>query len=49
MPTVTTQCIFLNDKLTILRRIYDTLLAHLNQFHTDLLDAHDSRQRQLAD
>ena len=48
MLTVPAQCIFLNDKLTILRSLYDTLLAHFTQFHTDLLDTHNSRQRQLV-
>ena len=49
MPTVTTHIIFLNDKLALLRRLYDSLLLHLAQFHTDILDAHYSRQRQLTD
>ena len=37
------------QQATVLRRLYGTLLSHLTQFHTDLLNAHDSRQRQLAD
>lgn len=49
MPKVTNHIIFLNDKLALLRRLYDILLVHLTQFHTDILDAHDSRQRQLTD
>ena len=47
--TDTTHRHFINDKLTVLRRLYNTLLVHLKHFHTSILDAHDSRQQQLAD